>query len=97
VEGHSSSLEQEEDRVSELKDKTEIKRKTEELLVKKLKSCERNIQEFTDSFKRPNLRIKVLKEKRSKQKGFIIYSIKYKQKISQILLKQQAQSIEKEY
>jgi hypothetical protein len=35
----------------------EIKGKTEELLVKQLKSCERNMKELTDSIKRPNLRI----------------------------------------
>jgi hypothetical protein len=34
VEGHSSTLEKAEDRTSELKDKIEIKGKTEELLVK---------------------------------------------------------------
>jgi hypothetical protein len=34
VEGHSSRLEQVEDRISELKDEIEIKEKTEELLVK---------------------------------------------------------------
>jgi hypothetical protein len=34
VEGHSSRLEQAEDRVSELEDKIETKRKTEELLIK---------------------------------------------------------------
>jgi hypothetical protein len=34
VEGHSRRLEQMEDRISELKDKKEIKGKTEELLVK---------------------------------------------------------------
>jgi hypothetical protein len=43
VEGHSSRLEQLEDRISELKDKMEIKGKTEELLVKQLKSCEGNM------------------------------------------------------
>jgi hypothetical protein len=31
-----------EDRISELEDKIEIKGKTEELLVKQLKSCKRN-------------------------------------------------------
>jgi hypothetical protein len=46
-----------EGRFSELEDKIEIKEKTEELLVKQLKSCERNIQELTDSINRPNLRI----------------------------------------
>jgi hypothetical protein len=35
----------------------EIKGKTEELLVKQHKSSERNMQELTDSIKRPNLRI----------------------------------------
>jgi chromosome segregation ATPase len=62
VEGHSSSLEQVEDKISELKDKIEIKETTEELLVKQLKTCERNMQELTDSSKRPNLRIMVLEE-----------------------------------
>jgi chromosome segregation ATPase len=57
VEGHSSRLELVEERISELEDKIEMKLKTEELLVKQLKSCERNIQELSDSIKRPNLRI----------------------------------------
>jgi chromosome segregation ATPase len=57
MEGHSSRLEQEEDRISELKDKREIKGKIEELLVKQLETCERNMQELTDSIKRPHLRI----------------------------------------
>jgi hypothetical protein len=34
-----------------------IKGKTEALLVRQLKAYERNIQELTDSIKRPNLRI----------------------------------------
>jgi hypothetical protein len=34
-----------------------IKGKTEELLVRQLKTCERNMQELTNSIKRPNLRI----------------------------------------
>jgi hypothetical protein len=38
VEGHSSRLEQTEDRISELEGKMEIKEKTEEQLVKKLKT-----------------------------------------------------------
>jgi hypothetical protein len=41
-----------EDRISEHDDKIEIKGKTEELLVKQLKPCERNMQELTDSIKR---------------------------------------------
>jgi chromosome segregation ATPase len=57
MEGHSSRLEQAEDRISELKDEMVIKGKTEELLVRQLKTCERNMQEFTDSIKRKNLRI----------------------------------------
>jgi hypothetical protein len=44
VEGHSSRLEQVEDRNSELEDKIDIKGKTEELLVKQLKTYERNMQ-----------------------------------------------------
>jgi hypothetical protein len=57
MEGHCSRLEQEEDRISELKDKMVIKGKTEELLITQLKICERNMQEHTDSIKRQNLRI----------------------------------------
>jgi Mg2+ and Co2+ transporter CorA len=52
MEGCSSRLNQAEDRISELEDEIEIKGKTEELLVK-LKNCERNMQELTDSIKRP--------------------------------------------
>jgi chromosome segregation ATPase len=62
IEGHSSRLEQAEDRISELKDKIEIKGKAEELLVKQLKNCERNIQELTNSIKRANLRIMGIEE-----------------------------------
>jgi hypothetical protein len=51
-----------EDKISELKDEMEIKGKTEELLLKQLKTCERNMQELTDSFKRPNLRIMSIEE-----------------------------------
>jgi hypothetical protein len=40
----------------------EIKGKAEELLVKQLKTCERNMQELTDSIKRPNLRIMSIEE-----------------------------------
>jgi hypothetical protein len=39
MEDHSSRLEQAEDRISELEDKMKIKGKTEELLVKQLKTC----------------------------------------------------------
>jgi phosphatidate phosphatase PAH1 len=62
VEVHSSRLEQAEDRISELKDEMEIKGKTEELLLKELKTCERNMQELHNSIKRPNLRIMGIEE-----------------------------------
>jgi hypothetical protein len=45
-----------------LKIKWKLKKKTEELLVKQLKSCERNMQEPTNSNKRPNLRIMGIEE-----------------------------------
>jgi Mg2+ and Co2+ transporter CorA len=48
VEGHSSRLEQAEDRILELEDAMVNKRKTEELLVRQLKSCERNTQKLDD-------------------------------------------------
>jgi chromosome segregation ATPase len=57
MEGQSSRLEQAEDRISELEDEMLIKGKTKELLVKQLKTCEKKMQELTDSIKRPNLRI----------------------------------------
>jgi hypothetical protein len=40
----------------------EIKGKAEELLVKQLKTCEKNMQELTDSIKRPNLRTMGIEE-----------------------------------
>jgi DNA-binding protein H-NS len=42
MEGQSSRIEQVEDRISELNDEMVIKGKTEELLVKQLKTCEKN-------------------------------------------------------
>jgi hypothetical protein len=51
----------------------EMKGKTEELLVKQLKTCERNVQEITDSIKRPNLRIMGTEGKEVQAKG--IYNI----------------------
>jgi chromosome segregation ATPase len=62
VEGHSSRLEQAEDRISELEDEMVIKGKTEELLVRQLKTCERNMQEFNNSIKRSNMRITAIEE-----------------------------------
>jgi hypothetical protein len=57
IEGQSSRLEKPEDRISELEDEMVIKRKTEKLLVKQLKTSEKKMQELTDSIKGPNLRI----------------------------------------
>jgi chromosome segregation ATPase len=62
LEGHSSRIEQTEDRISELEDEMVIKGKTEELLVKQLKTCEKKLQELIDSIKRPNLRIMGIEE-----------------------------------
>jgi chromosome segregation ATPase len=62
MEGQSSRTEQTEDRISELKDEMVIKGKTKELLVKQFKTCEKKMQELTDSIKRPNLRIMGIEE-----------------------------------
>jgi hypothetical protein len=56
MERHSSRLEQAENRISELEDEMEMKGKNE-LLLKQLKTCE-----FTNPFKRPNLRIMSIEE-----------------------------------
>jgi hypothetical protein len=53
-----------EDKISELEDEMVIKGKTEELLVKQLKTCEKKMQELTDSIKRPNLNIMALKKEK---------------------------------
>jgi predicted nuclease with TOPRIM domain len=84
MEGHSSRIEQTEDRISEHEDEMAIKGKIEELLVKQLKTYKKKMQELTDAIKRPNLRIMGIKEGEEVQaKGFIIHSRKC-QKISQI-------------
>jgi hypothetical protein len=57
MQGHSSRIEQTEDRIPELEDEMAIKGKTEELLVKQLKTCEKKMQEVTDSIKIPKLRV----------------------------------------
>jgi chromosome segregation ATPase len=62
TEGQSSRIEQTEDRILELEDEMVIKGKTEELLIKQLKTCEKKMQELTDSIKRPNLRIMGIEE-----------------------------------
>jgi hypothetical protein len=48
--------------ISELKDEMVIKGKTEELLAKQLKTCEKKMQELTDSIKKPNLKIMGIEE-----------------------------------
>jgi chromosome segregation ATPase len=67
VEGHSSTLKQVEDRTLEQEDKIEIKKKTEEILAKQLKSCETHIQQLSGSIKRPNLRIMGVEEREEVQ------------------------------
>jgi hypothetical protein len=62
MEGHSSRIQQTEDRISELEDEMAIKGKTEELLVTQLMTCEKKRQELTDSIKRPNLRLMGIEE-----------------------------------
>jgi septal ring factor EnvC (AmiA/AmiB activator) len=57
MEGHSSRIEQTEDRSAELEHEMPIKGKTKELLIKQLKTYEKKMQELTDSIKRPNLKI----------------------------------------
>jgi hypothetical protein len=50
------------DRTSELKDKVDILKKTEDYLKKSLKSYVRNMQKHCDSIKRPNLQIIVVEK-----------------------------------
>jgi hypothetical protein len=45
----------------------EIKGKTEDLLVKQLNPCEKNMQKLTNSIKRPNLRIMGIEEGKEMQ------------------------------
>jgi hypothetical protein len=67
MEGHYSRIEQTEDRLSELEDEMIIKGKPKELLVKQLKTYERNMQELIDSIKRPNFRIMGIDEREKVQ------------------------------
>jgi predicted nuclease with TOPRIM domain len=77
MESHSSRIEHTEDRISELEDEMAIKGKTEELSVKQFKTCEKKMQELTDSIQRPNLRIMCIEEGEAcKQKECIIYLTK---------------------
>jgi hypothetical protein len=58
-----------EDRISKLEGKIEIKEKTKKLLVIHFKSCERNMQELTNSIKRTNLRIMGIIDEEVQAKG----------------------------
>jgi chromosome segregation ATPase len=69
TEGQSSRIEQTEDRLSELEDEMVIRGKTEELLIKQLKTCEKKMQELTDSIKRLNLRIMGIEGEEVQVKG----------------------------
>jgi septal ring factor EnvC (AmiA/AmiB activator) len=74
---YSSRLEQLDDKISEIKDKIEIKGKAKDILAKQLKSCESNMQEFSNSIKRPNMRIMVIEEgEEVPENRYVIYSIK---------------------
>jgi hypothetical protein len=54
-----------------------IKGKTEELLIKQLKTYEKKMQELTDSIKRPNVRIMGIKEGEEVQaRECVIFSTK---------------------
>jgi Mg2+ and Co2+ transporter CorA len=68
VDGHYNRLEQQEDRITEFEDKIEVKEKTE-LLVQQLKSCEKSMQELSDSIKRPNSKIMGIEEEEVQAKG----------------------------
>jgi DNA-binding protein H-NS len=52
TEGQSSRIEQTEDRISKLEDEMVIKGKTKEVLIKQIKTCEKKMQELTNSNKR---------------------------------------------
>jgi chromosome segregation ATPase len=67
MEGNFSRLEQAEDRISELEDEMAIKGKTEEQLVKQLKTCEKNMQELTNPIKGPKLRIMGIEDREEVQ------------------------------
>jgi hypothetical protein len=47
---------------TELEEEMVIKGKTEELLVKQLRTCENKMQKLTESIKRPNMRIMGIEE-----------------------------------
>jgi chromosome segregation ATPase len=77
VEGHSSRLEQVEDRISGFRDETDVKEDKTQNSESEIKSCEKNMQECNDSIKRPHLTIMGIKEREEeKPKGYVLYSTK---------------------
>jgi hypothetical protein len=77
MEGHSSRIEWTEDRISELEDKMVIKGKTEELLIKQLKTLKEICKNAPTPSKDQTWQSWALtKEKKCKQKEFVIYSTK---------------------
>jgi hypothetical protein len=62
VEGHSSRLEEVEDRISEPRDKIEIKEKNWRIVSQTTQELWKNMQELTNSIKWPNLRIMGIEE-----------------------------------
>jgi hypothetical protein len=69
MEDHCSRQEQAEDKILEHEDEMIIKGKAEELLVRQLNTCEKNMQGFTNSIKRPNLKIMGIEEEEVQAKG----------------------------
>jgi chromosome segregation ATPase len=67
VEGHSSRLEQVEDRILDLKDNIETEENNKEILVKQDKSCQRKLQELSSSIKRPNMKVMGIEERQEVQ------------------------------
>jgi chaperonin cofactor prefoldin len=59
---HSSRLEQVEDRISRGEDKVDTIGKNDEYIEKRMKQCERDIEELWDCIKRPNLQIMGIEE-----------------------------------
>jgi peptidoglycan hydrolase CwlO-like protein len=76
VEGHSSRIKQVEDRISKLKDKIDIKEKTEEHLVKQLKCYERNMQKLIDHQKTKHEIMGIEEGEKVQTKGNVIYLTK---------------------
>jgi phosphatidate phosphatase PAH1 len=57
-----NTMEVQSSRLEQAEDEMEIKGKSEELLIKQFKTCERNMKELTNSLKRPSLRIMGIEE-----------------------------------